>query len=293
MRRDGKPRYDAVLALGDDQYTCGGLSAYRRSYRPTWGRVASATYPVVGDKDYRTTANAPGATGCTDPPGRAHGFFRYFTGVVPAPAPGYRPPASDATGAGGYYGFEIPRGCTPGGGRVCWHVIALNGNCRKAPGCSRGTAEYGWLRRDLARRPNGMYPCTIAFWHWPTFSSGSHNVGFRHGRDPEYVEWWRLLDRAGVDVVLAAHDHDYERFAPQDARGRFARDGIREWVVGTGGASHVRFPSSRRLPLSRASDDRTFGVLALRLHPTSYAWRFVPERRHGFTDASRSSVRCR
>ena len=57
------PRYRTVLALGDTQYTCGGLAAFQQSYGPTWGRVFSVTKPVVGDKDYRTTANAPGRHG--------------------------------------------------------------------------------------------------------------------------------------------------------------------------------------------------------------------------------------
>ncbi len=76
LRPHGRPRYRTVLALGDTQYTCGGLSAFRQSYRPSWGRVFSVTRPVVGDKDYRTTASAPGATGCSPPPGAAQGILR-------------------------------------------------------------------------------------------------------------------------------------------------------------------------------------------------------------------------
>src|SRR2546426_4649558 len=46
----------------------------------------------------------------------------------------------------------------------------------------------------------------------------------------------------GADIVLKRHDHNYERFAPQRADGTGdAAFGIREFVVGTGGASHDGF----------------------------------------------------
>jgi hypothetical protein len=39
-------------------------------------------------------------------------------------------------------------------------------------------------------------------------------------------------------VVLNGHDHNYQRFAPQDSEGKSDPErGIREFVVGTGGAS--------------------------------------------------------
>ena len=41
----------------------------------------------------------------------------------------------------------------------------------------------------------------------------------------------------GFDVVVNGHDHDYERFAPMDAAGNpDSAGGVREFVVGTGGA---------------------------------------------------------
>src|SRR5258706_1254793 len=56
---------DAVLPLGDDQYNCGGLSAFEQAYGPTWGVKKSITYPVPGDKDYTTS----GRTDCPATPG--------------------------------------------------------------------------------------------------------------------------------------------------------------------------------------------------------------------------------
>jgi hypothetical protein len=86
---------------------------------------------------------------------------------------------------------------------------------------------------------------------------------------------WQALYDAGADVVLSAHEHNYERFTPQDPSGRFDRNrGIRQFVVGTGGSSHYAF--GRILETSEARNADTFGVLVLTLHPASYDWVFVP-----------------
>src|SRR5215204_1766095 len=50
-----------------------------------------------------------------------------------------------------------------------------------------------------------------------------------------------LLQRAGADVVLNAHSHNYQRWAPQTPTRARAPEGIREFVVGTGGASFFFF----------------------------------------------------
>ena len=79
-------------------------------------------------------------------------------------------------------------------------------------------------------------------------------------------------------MVLNGHDHDYERFAPQTPAG--AADpayGIREFVVGTGGRSHYQFATIK--PNSQVRNDDTYGVLFLTLRPSSYSWRFAPDRR--------------
>jgi hypothetical protein len=166
-------------------------------------------------------------------------------------------------------------------------VIALNGNCRKAKGCEPGTLQYDWLEADLAAHGSSEYACTLAFWHWPRFSSG------KHGSDPTYDSIWRLLYQHDVDVVLNAHEHVYERFAPQNPDGvRDKARGIRQFTVGTGGASHVKFSSAQRLPTSQASSDDTFGILRLKIRADSYTWRFVPEPGKRFSDASASPTAC-
>ena len=73
----------------------------------------------------------------------------------------------------------------------------------------------------------------------------------------------------GADVVLSGHEHNYERFAPQNPGGEADPErGIREFVVGTGGKSHYKIESP--LPNSEVHNDDTYGVLELTLHPEGY-----------------------
>jgi hypothetical protein len=157
-----------------------------------------------------------------------------------------------------------------------WHLIALNSNCAAVGSCHVGSPQMGWLRVDLAAHPA---TCTLGYWHHPRFSSGT-----THGDDPTDAPFWRVLSQAGVDVVLNGHEHVYERFGPQSPEGMPAAErGIREFVVGTGGVDHYPFGTPH--PNSEIRDADTFGILKFILHPTSYAWEFVPEAGKTFRDA--------
>jgi acid phosphatase type 7 len=183
------------------------------------------------------------------------GFYEYFGSAAGDPR---RP----------YYSFDIGS----------WHIIALNSECSFAGGCGAGSPQERWLVADLAAHHNR---CTLAFWHEPRFSSGGH------GDNTTYDQFWTDLYRAGVDVVLNGHDHDYERFAPQTPTGQAdPKHGIREFVVGTGG-KNLR-PFHRPRPNSQVRSD-TFGVLELTLHSSSYDWRFVPIKGSSFTDSGSTS----
>ena len=99
-----------------------------------------------------------------------------------------------------------------------------------------------------------------------------------------------MLYHAGADVVINGHDHDYERFAPQDPDGHAdPKHGIREFVVGTGGKNSHRFFTTPK-PNSESRQADTFGVLKLTLHPKSYDWQFVPQGGKMFNDSG--SGRC-
>jgi hypothetical protein len=168
--------------------------------------------------------------------------------------------------------FHLPRDGWYSYSVGAWHLIVLNSNCDKIGGCGRGSPQWLWLQKDLATHRSR---CTLACWHHPRFSSGLH------GSDVIYAPFWDLLAGAKADVVLAGHDHDYERFAPVK--------GIRSFVVGTGGRSH--YPVLFRRRGSVVSNGATFGVLRLTLRSDSYDWRFLPAGGGTFHDAG--TARCR
>lgn len=147
-----------------------------------------------------------------------------------------------------------------------WHVIVLDSSCDAVSGCGPDSEEGRWLAADLAA---SKARCTVAIWHRPRFSSGEH------GNDGAVAPFWQALYAAGADVVINGHDHDYERFAAQDPDGRAdGPRGIREFVVGTGGAA-LR-PFSKVVANSLLRVPNLHGVLRLDLHPTTYDWKFIP-----------------
>jgi hypothetical protein len=173
------------------------------------------------------------------------GYFGYFGSQAPA----------------AYYSYDVGS----------WHLISLNGELDH----SAGSTQEQWLKADLAGHPAS---CTLAYWHEPRFSSGTE-----HGSDSSFDPFWRDLYSAGADVVLNGHDHDYERFAPQTPDGAASANGIREFVVGTGGASHYTFGTP--IANSEVRDNTSFGLLKLTLHSTGYDWKFMPVSGASFTDS--------
>jgi hypothetical protein len=97
---------------------------------------------------------------------------------------------------------------------------------------------------------------------------------------------WDALYAANADVVVSGHDHLYERFAPQRPDGALDPErGIRQFVVGTGGASHYAVENPQ--PNSEVRNSDTYGVLRLTLSPGTYGWKFVPVEGKTFTDSGR------
>jgi hypothetical protein len=156
-----------------------------------------------------------------------------------------------------------------------WHVIVLDSNCAKVGGCVAGSPQGRWLAADLAAHADTR--CTLAIWHHPRFSSGVH------GNDAEVGPFWEQLVAAHADLVINGHDHDYERFAPQNAAGKEDRKtGLREIVVGTGGASLRTFPNVAANSEIRLAGE--LGVIRLTLHVANYDWGFLPATKGAITD---------
>ena len=235
---------DAVLPLGDNQYPAGTLKDFLASYDKTWGAFRKITYPVPGNHEYGT----PGAAG----------YFSYFGARAGEPGKGY-------------YSYDLG----------AWHVVALNSECQHVGGCGADSPQATWLKQDLAAHPRA---CTMAYWHRPRFSSGTH------GNNLDNDALWRILAAARADLVLGGHDHDYERFAPLDAAGRpDAAQGMTEFVVGTGGDSHYKL----HLP-DVGSDLRLkghYGVLRLQLTDGAFSWTFLTVPNGAVADAGTTTCR--
>ena len=209
---------------------------------------------MVGNHEYITTTGS--GTGCEPSNAGAAGYFNYFGSAAGAPGQGY-------------YSYDIGD----------WHLIALNSNCGDAggppgTGCGPNSYQGQWLQNDLATKSK---LCTLAYWHIPLFSSGDLD-------ELNSKDLWQMLYNNGVDVILNGHDHIYERFAPQAPNGILDTvGGIREFIVGSGGANHTNLV--KLAANSEVRNQNTYGVLKLTLHSNSYDWQFVPEAGQTFTDS--------
>jgi hypothetical protein len=233
-----------VFALGDLAYERGSAAEFQNCYDSTWGAFKERTRPAPGNHEYAVNQQAPG-------------YFQYWG-------------AQAGPDTRGYYSYDLGS----------WHIVSLNTNCNESAlgGCVKGSAQEEWLRQDLAAHPNA---CVIAYGHHPLFSSG---LLPSHAMRPQLRDMWRDLYAAHAALYLAGHEHSYERFAPQDPDGHSDPvNGIREFVVGTGGRSHD--PLGFAIANSEVRNTNTYGVLKLTLIPGSYSWQFIPEEGKTFTDA--------
>ena len=156
-----------------------------------------------------------------------------------------------------------------------WHVIVLNSVADRIS-TERGGAQEAWLRHDLATARNTR--CTLAIWHHPRFYQGPWN------KNGNVTAFWDALVAAGADVVVNAHFHLYERYAPQDTDGNpDAENGMRQFTVGTGGRGlEVQLEPAPNLEVR---DNTSLGVLKLTLAPEHYRWEFVSVAGGTFSDS--------
>jgi hypothetical protein len=173
----------------------------------------------------------------------AAGYFQYFENIP------------------SYYAYDLGS----------WRIYALNSEID----VSEDSPQVAWLREDLAANPR---QCVLAYWHEPRWSSGSV-----HGSSRGKQTLWEVLYEAGAELVINGHEHSYERFAPMNDRGEPDPQGLREFVVGTGGRSLYGFDTP--LPASEVRDNTSYGVLKLTLSGSGYTWEFIPAAGSTFTDS--------
>jgi hypothetical protein len=244
---DAAATADFILGLGDYQYETGQLSDFNAYFDRDWGRLVPRMYPVLAPTHDQSWTGDP---------------VRYFNG---AGASGYRTPITlhDHTS----YSFDKGR----------WHFLAIDDSCYRDTASCSPTALLSWVKQDLAAHPNR---CTLAYWHEAYFTSPSEE----HDAFSDIKPVVQALYDAGVDVALQAHQHAYERFAPQTPdRVRDDAHGIRAFVVGTGGRGFYASPGDAKN--SEAFSDSSYGVLKMTLRDGGYDWRFQNTGGTSFKDS--------
>jgi acid phosphatase type 7 len=240
----------------------GDIASCRWSGDSATGDLVRAIDPTValtlGDNVYPDGAPARFAN-CYD---SAWGAFKGKT----RPAPGNHDyVTADAAGYFSYFGARAGP-CCRGYYKYdvgAWRLYSLNSERRIA-------AQATWLADDMRAHP---HTCTLAYWHRARFSDST-----RHGDSAVVDPLWDAFAANGGDVVLAGHDHDYQRFP--------RIDGVRSFVVGTGGAWLYDVMPER----VAAYDDTHRGVLRMGLHDRYYLWKF---RRVGAPAFDAGSANCR
>jgi acid phosphatase type 7 len=231
-----------VFTLGDNAYPDGTRQQFRNCYDPTWGKFKKRTRPTAGNHDYKTSGAKP--------------YFNYFRWRAGRPT--------------GYYSYD----------RGSWHIVVLNSNCKEIGGCGRRSAQWRWLRTDLAHNPT---KCTLAYFHDPLYASGSEHDS------PQVKPFWDKLYDQHAEVILSGSAHRYERFARITPSGeRSSARGIRQFIVGTGGTAQgtIEGPDEPRMQAKKVGAP---GVLKLNLGSGFYRWKFVPvEGRKNYTDSGRA-----
>jgi alkaline phosphatase len=256
-----------ILALGDLAYDHGTKTEFFRCYNSSWGSNGkkAITLPVMGNHDRETESGKY--------------FFEYFATELNALYAGGEPRR-------GHYSLRFP---DPASGP--WQLIGLNAYA----GLGEGSEQLQWLETKLKASDA---PCVLAFAHPFRFSSGWHghddnplpDAAIKLGSMIERA--YRVLHAHKASLLLTGHDHSFEQFAKQSVEGVASADGLRSFVVGTGGAelyqSHrdrkgkfgpkntfYRLAYNKRAPNSEKYEQRSRGVLKIELYATGYRWNFL------------------
>ena len=166
----------------------------------------------------------------------------------------------ETSGASGYFGYFGERAGPAGLGYYYfdvgdWRVFSLNSEANVS-----ASARFV---RDNA----GDHECIAAIWHRPLRSS--------FGSDNAAAPLWQAVYDVGGDLVLNGHRHNYERFGLLDRGGQPVdgdERGMREIVVGTGGADFSQFRGVAAG--SEVRDNSHHGVIEVELDEDGYAWTF-------------------
>ena len=257
---DGSP--DAATArlvrrIGPRFVLALGDLAYPEGSRSTYGRFYDPTWGTFK----RRTRPAPGNHEYLPGTGSPHFYFRYFARQLP-----------DRRG-GRFYAYNVGS----------WRLYSLN--CETA--CGAASRQARWLRHDLATHAGRN---KLAYLHRPRYSCG------KHGSSTLPDALWERLLAARTDIILAGHDHNYQRYPRMNSNSGLTRRGIVSFVVGTGGAKLYHISgneNSEGCGRARYVQSRRYGVLKLRLGPRRFRWAFVTPHHRVLDSGGRRALRHR
>jgi hypothetical protein len=261
-----------VLALGDLAYQCGASKAFE-CFGTNWRQFDQVILPVPGNHEYEPKKGAAGNETCVKNAERhARPYFKYF-----ANHPLVKP-------ADEFYSVRFPDA-----EQGPWLLVGLNPYAGRAP---------QKLKNHLENAQNKPMRCVLAFAHYGVYSSGRHG----HGQDgdpdvsaalkPEKKmrKTYRALLQAGASVLLAGHDHHYEQLGRATADGRAedkgesarvpdgVKEGLRTFVVGTGGKKLYSEKYTHNWVFREAYDLESYGILKIELYASWYKWEFIPTK---------------
>jgi len=210
---EGTARSTRAWVVGDSGTGTSVVTAVRDAYAAWTGSRGTDLWLMLGDNAY---------TNGTDAEYQAKAFNMFpavFRSAVLWPALGNHDgySANSATQTGPYFSiFSLPTHGDAGGvaskteAYYSFDYGTIHFVCLDSYGSSRlpGSPMLTWLQNDLAAT---NLPWTIAFWHHPPYSKGSHDSDV----ETELVQMRQyvvpILEAAGVDLVLSGHSHSYER----------------------------------------------------------------------------------
>ncbi len=179
----------------------------------------------------------------------AAGYFSYFGSRAGDPAKGY---------------YTFTQGS--------WRFLALNTNLScTVISCSAGSEQEQFVRSTLAADKAAGRVCSLAYWHHPRFSSDTS-----HGNNTGVQALWSAMNDYGVEAVLNGHVHTYERFDPLNTAGVPSAEGVRQFIIGTGGVGH--YTNGPPKPGSSVRIATEFGYTRFQLFAQGYSWDFINDK---------------
>lgn len=179
--------------------------------------------------------------------------------------------------AAGYFSYFGSRAGDPTKGYYTftqgpWRFLALNTNLScMVISCSAGSDQEQFARSTLAADKVAGRVCSLAYWHHPRFASDA-----THGNNTDIQALWSAMNDYGVDAVLNGHVHTYERFDPLNTAGAPPVEGVREFIIGTGGVVH--YTNGPPKPGSVSRIETEFGYTRFQLFAQGYSWDFINDK---------------